>query len=71
MAQHFLLSAAARILSLLQVMRLDDAEAWRAFRKARWPDTDGEPVCPRCECQPSYAGKLVTALEKEGGASWR
>ncbi len=51
MAQHFLLSAAARTLSLLQVMRLDDAEAWQVFRKVRWPDTDGEPVCPRCDCQ--------------------
>jgi transposase-like protein len=51
MAQHFLLSAAARTLSLLQVMRLEDAEAWQIFRKVRWPDTDGEPVCPRCDCQ--------------------
>jgi transposase-like protein len=24
------------------------------FRKLRWPDTDGEPVCPRCGCCDSY-----------------
>jgi transposase-like protein len=51
MAQHFLLSAAARTLSLLQVMELSQTEAWQAFRKVRWPDTDGAPVCPRCNCQ--------------------
>lgn len=50
MAQHFLLSAAARTLSLRQVMRMEASEAWQAFRKVRWPDTDGEPVCPRCDC---------------------
>jgi transposase-like protein len=50
MAQHFLLSAAARTLSLRQVMRMEESEAWQAFRKVRWPDTDGEPVCPRCDC---------------------
>lgn len=51
MAQHFLLSAAARTLSLLQVMELSQTEAWQAFRKVRWPDTDGAPVCLRCNCQ--------------------
>jgi transposase-like protein len=51
MAQHFLLSAAARTLSLLQVMQLSDAEAWQTFRKVRWPDTNGAPVCPRCDCR--------------------
>ena len=50
MAQHFLLSAAARTLSLRQVMRMEESEAWQAFRKVRWPDTDGEAVCPRCDC---------------------
>jgi transposase-like protein len=51
MAQHFLLSAAARTLSLGQIMRLDEAEAWQVFRKVRWPDTNGAPVCPRCDCR--------------------
>lgn len=50
MAQHFLLSAAARSISLRQVLRMEEAEAWRVFRKIRWPDTNGAPVCPHCAC---------------------
>ncbi|HYC06180.1 MAG TPA: IS1595 family transposase [Azospirillaceae bacterium] len=46
--QHFLKSAKALTLSLRDVMRLSDEEAYRLFRKLRWPDTDGEPVCPHC-----------------------
>jgi transposase-like protein len=48
MAQHFLLSAAAKTLTLGQVFRMTDGEAETAFRKLRWPDTDGAPVCPHC-----------------------
>ena len=48
MAQHFLLSAAAKTLTLGQVFRMADGEAETAFRKLRWPDTDGAPVCPHC-----------------------
>lgn len=48
MAQHFLLSRAAKSLSLAEVFRMSDAEAEGAFRRVRWPDTDGAPVCPHC-----------------------
>ena len=48
MAQHFLLSKAAKTLSLAQVFRMTDAEAETAFRMVRWPDTNGEPICPHC-----------------------
>jgi transposase-like protein len=48
MAQHFLLSAAAKTLSLASVFRMTDQEAEIAFRKLRWPDTEGAPVCPHC-----------------------
>ncbi len=48
MAQHFLLSAAAKTLSLASVFRMTDQEAETAFRKLRWPDTEGAPVCPHC-----------------------
>lgn len=48
MSQHFLLSARARTLSLVQVMRMTDAEAEAEFRKVRWPATDGEAVCVHC-----------------------
>jgi transposase-like protein len=27
---------------------MKDAEAEMAFRRVRWPDTDGQPVCPHC-----------------------
>ncbi|MCW3835448.1 IS1595 family transposase [Sphingomonas canadensis] len=52
--QHFLLSAAARTLSLKQVFRMSDAEAYETFCQLRWPETDGEAVCPRCGCAETY-----------------
>jgi hypothetical protein len=48
--QHFLLSAAARTLSLAQVLRLSETEAETLFAAIRWPETKGRPVCPRCDC---------------------
>lgn len=50
MSQHFLLSAAARSLSLAQVARLSDEEAHAKFVAIRWADNDGKPYCPRCGC---------------------
>ena len=52
--QHFLLSTAARTLSLVKVMRLSDDEAWATFKDLRWTATGGEPVCPRCGCLSIY-----------------
>jgi transposase-like protein len=48
MAQHFLLSRAAKTLTLAQVFKMTDAEAEATFRKLRWPATAGEPICPSC-----------------------
>lgn len=48
MAQHFLLSPAAKTLSLAKVLRMSDQAAQDAFRSIRWADTDGNPVCPEC-----------------------
>jgi hypothetical protein len=48
MAQHFLLSPAAKTLSLAKVLRMSDKQAEKAFRAIRWADTDSEPVCPAC-----------------------
>ena len=39
MAQHFLLSKAAKTMSLAQVFRMIDAEAETAFKMIRWADT--------------------------------
>ena len=50
MSQHFLLSTAARTLSLAAVARMADEEAREAFKQIRWNATGGEPVCPRCGC---------------------
>lgn len=54
MASHFLTSTAARSLSLAKVARMSDEEAHDAFRLIRWADTNGAPVCPRCQCSASY-----------------
>lgn len=48
MSQHFLLSRQAKSLSLGEVFRMSDDKAESLFRKVRWPDTNGEPVCPSC-----------------------
>src|SRR3546814_10562345 len=54
MSQHFLLSKAARTLSLSQVMRLSDTEAYETFKAIRWAENDGEAICPRCGCVTVY-----------------
>jgi len=54
MSQHFLLSAAAKTLSLTKVLRMSDQDAAKAFRSIRWADTDGDPVCPECGCLEHY-----------------
>lgn len=48
MAQHFLLSAKARTLSLRSIYAGGEEKAFEAFKRLRWPETDGEPVCPHC-----------------------
>lgn len=54
MAQHFLLSADARSLSLKEIYKAGEEAAYQTFRAMRWPDTDGEAVCPRCGCIETY-----------------
>ena len=54
MAQHFLLSSAARTLSLKSVFSMGEDKAYQTFCEMRWPETDGEAVCPRCGCVESY-----------------
>jgi transposase-like protein len=62
MAIHFLQSKAARTLSLAEVFRMTEAEAEAAFRKIRWTDTQGEPVCPECGCVDAYQHRRPTGL---------
>lgn len=55
MAQHFLLSAAARTLSLKEIFKAGEEKAYEAFKRIRWASTEGNPVCPRCGCLDHYA----------------
>lgn len=52
--QHFLLSAAARTLSLKKVYQMGEDKAYQTFCELRWPETEGEAICPRCGCVESY-----------------
>jgi transposase-like protein len=76
LAQHFLLSAAARSLSLAQVFRMTEAEAEVEFRKVRWAETDGEPVCPSCgsvkvyDCRRPHGAPRWRCAQKECGAEF-
>ena len=54
MAQHFLLSADARSLSLKEIYKAGEDAAYQTFRAMRWPETNGEAVCPRCGCIETY-----------------
>lgn len=57
MSQHFLLSAAARSLSLATVARMSDEEALETFKRIRWSDSEGKPYCPKCGALDPYARK--------------
>jgi len=55
MAQHFLLSAASRTLSLRSIYKAGEEAAYQTFCEMRWPETDGEAVCPRCGHDETYS----------------
>ena len=57
MAQHFLLSAAARTLGIGAVTRMTDEQVEATFAAIRWADTQGKPVCPHCSCQTVYEAR--------------
>jgi hypothetical protein len=48
MSQHFLLSLAARTLSLRDIMRMSDEDAHARFVAIRFAVNNGEPFCPHC-----------------------
>lgn len=62
MAIHFLQSSAARSLSLAHVFRMSDVDAEMAFRKIRWSETDGAPVCPHCGGLDAYSARRPSGL---------
>jgi transposase-like protein len=66
MSQHFLLTSAARTLSLASVARMSDEEAERIFIRLRWSDNDGEAYCPHCGCAIVYSCR-----RPNGAPRWR
>src|ERR1700680_1999566 len=66
MPQHFLLTSAARTLSLASVMRMSDEEAEQTFIKLRWSGTDGKAFCPHCGCAIVYSCR-----RPNGAPRWR
>jgi hypothetical protein len=54
MSQHFLLSKRARTISLAEVMRLSDDEAYATFKAIRFSENDGQPFCHQCGCADVY-----------------
>lgn len=48
MTQYFLLSSQVETLNLLKIAKMTEKQAETYFRKIRWADTNGQPVCPRC-----------------------
>jgi hypothetical protein len=67
MSQHFLLTAAARTVSLKQILRMEENDAWAMFCTIRWPETKGAPVCPHCGC-PTGSVRFRASLPP--GAAW-
>lgn len=48
MPQHFLLSPAARTLTMRQVFGMSEEASYEKFKQLRWPETNGAPICPVC-----------------------
>src|SRR6202789_89684 len=59
---HFLQSKRARTLSLAEVFRMSESEAETTFRKIRWHETEGAPVCPECGGLEPYEFRRPTGL---------
>jgi len=58
MAQHFLLSAASRTLSPRSIYKAGEDAAYATFCEMRWPESNGEAVCPQCSHDEAY--KITT-----------
>jgi transposase-like protein len=54
MAQHFLLSAEARTLSLKEIYKGGEEKAYATFKSIRWAENGGEAVCHKCGCCDVY-----------------
>jgi transposase-like protein len=66
MSQHFLLTRAAKTLTLTQVVRLSKEQAETMFARIRWPETNGAPICPKCSGTACY-----DVQRPDGPPRWR
>jgi transposase-like protein len=66
MLAHFLLTAAARTLTLASVARMSDEEAERVFVRLRFSANNGDAFCPHCGCLTVYACR-----RPNGAPRWR
>ena len=66
MAQHFLLSAAARTFSLMALCQLSEEAAYNMLCRMRWPETDGAPVCSECGCPVAYVYRCRRLFKCKG-----
>jgi transposase-like protein len=57
-------------LSLDKIMCMSETEVFEAFKRIRWKNTHGQPVCPRCGCDVLYTCK-AEPLWKCKGCSYR
>ncbi len=51
---HYLLTAAAKTLSLPTIAAMSDEKVEELLRVLRWRETEGRPVCPECGCDAIY-----------------
>jgi transposase-like protein len=61
-SQHFLLSPAAKTLTLGSVARMSDTEVETTFIRLRWSDNNHEPYCPKCGCTTVYSSRRKGSL---------
>ena len=66
MTAHFLLTSAARTLTLASVVRMSDEQVERVFVRLRWADNDGEPCVPALRMP-----DRLMARRPNGAPRWR
>ncbi|MEQ1648436.1 MAG: IS1595 family transposase [Hyphomicrobiaceae bacterium] len=66
MATHFLLTSAARSLSLRDIFKGGEDAAFATFCHLRWPENDGKPVCPKCGCLDAFNIKTRRKFKCKG-----
>jgi transposase-like protein len=63
--QHFLLTAAACTVGLLEIADMTDDEAYDTFKAIRFSENNGEPFCPHCGSTLTY--DLLIQRRTKGG----